>query len=167
MPSAATIEAKLQQLPVLDQWTKRPRGQKVWDSIWEGNEHGGHFHFYGHDGYLFDPSLRRNISAVGYVLSVSGSDKSKEAILTDFMEVLGPPRRNVREEMKQTLYGNKKSRIVYFHWLQPKDGTRKNDSTLVLTALDGVEAYLIDVVTGGDNDNLPRPLRDIIALPER
>lgn len=144
MPSPDIIKEKLTQLPILDNWTKPSRrmferGSKVWEST----EKGGHFHFYGHDGYLWDPETGDNIFALGYTLSITGSDQSKEAIISDFTEVLGEPRHDYRIKILHNM-SKRRRKITFLTWLQPAEDYIENKPSYGLLARTIMEAFLMD-----------------------
>lgn len=141
MPKPETIKAKLLELPILDVYD-RPRGK----NLWEANEHGGHFHFFGCCGFLWDPTTGDHIDAIGYKLFISGSEKNKAAIAADFIEVLGPPRVDVRQEIRKVFSRIRRKPIDRLTWFQPEDEKVPNTSSLRILAENFVEVTLLDSV---------------------
>jgi hypothetical protein len=142
MPSPDAIKERLTQLPVL---CRRP-SRRSWnrkEEVWEG---GGHFHFFCcEDKPLWNPKTGDTIPAIGYTLSVTGTEDIKTAIAADFIAVLGEPRQNLRTAFRERIWG--KNRIAYFDWLQPKDKTLADDSSLAILAQNSVEAYFLECIS--------------------
>lgn len=136
MPNPEAIKAKLTELPILSEWEKPSRRMLERETkVWESTEKGGHFHFYGHEGFLWDPETGDNIFAIGYTLSVTSSDRSKSAIIADFTEVLGEPRRDFRIKIRKNL-SKRRSKITFLTWLQPADEHVENKPSLWITSKD-------------------------------
>ncbi|MBU1031926.1 hypothetical protein KKE03_03335 [Patescibacteria group bacterium] len=161
MPSPETIKAKLTQLPVLSELQKPSRYMSDRETtVWERNEKGGHFHFYCIEAWLWNPKTGDNIPAIGYTLSVTGTDKSKAALAADFIAVLGEPKRNLRREMREAMVKKGIFRmgknIAYFQWLQPKDKSIENDPSFAILAENYVEAFMMDMVPKDSGPTLPK-----------
>ena len=93
MPNPELIKSKIELLPPIEDfhWS-RARG----DSLWEGNEKGGHFHFFNRVGYDFSKMAPFS----GSEASISGSEDSKAKLSNDFIAVLGKPTREVKKNHK-------------------------------------------------------------------
>lgn len=165
MPSPEAIKDKLMQLSILFYHWEGPSLRMVDrdKKVWEGTEQGGHFHFYGRGSYLWDPETGRQIFAKGYTLSLTGTDKDKERIASDFIAVLGEPRRDFRNEIRRAL-SKKRSKITYLTWLQPEDDREENKSSYGLLAENVFEAYLLDLMPNDDNPSQQKHNR--LSLPE-
>ncbi|GEM_PF-4625129 len=109
MPSREQIKSQLAKMPILSEY-QAPRLYP--EMVWAGNENGGHFHFYRKKKIIFDAESLRYKATTGPTLSISGSERSKEAIAADFINVLGAPD-SWKEVQKAT-----RRKIAFLTWLQ-------------------------------------------------
>jgi hypothetical protein len=104
MPNPEQIRSKLCSLsPIEDFHWSRARG----DSLWEGTEKGGHFHFFNRVGSQLksvdNPAEFDFVPFSGSEASISGSEISRANIEKDFISVLGKPLKRVEKHSKTFL----------------------------------------------------------------